>query len=254
MTAIQTFEAAQASLCAFDIDPDSPPAFIAADIEIAIIDDRSLMCDCLARGLAEIEPAFRFQHFSSIETFDAADLEETQRISTVLMCAVWSNSEADHHLARIAHLKATRPWVSTIILADIENFDDVHKAIDNGACGYVPTSVSLQIAAKAIHLVAAGGIFIPPSVLFQSAKNARDGHQATKSQAQEDNFFTSRQISVIEALRRGKANKIIAYELNMCESTVKVHVRNIMKKLRARNRTEVAYILNTPPYEGLVKN
>ena len=35
---------------------------------------------------------------------------------------------------------------------------------------------------------------------------------------------------------------IIAYELNMCESTVKVHVRNIMKKLNAKNRTEVAYL------------
>jgi hypothetical protein len=43
------------------------------------------------------------------------------------------------------------------------------------------------------------------------------------------------------SLREGKANKIIAYELNMCESTVKVHVRNIMKKLKARNRTEVAF-------------
>ena len=46
----------------------------------------------------------------------------------------------------------------------------------------------------------------------------------------------------VEALRRGKANKIIAYELKMRESTVKVHVRNIMKKLHATNRTEVAFM------------
>ena len=38
------------------------------------------------------------------------------------------------------------------------------------------------------------------------------------------------------------ANKLIAYELNMCESTVKVHIRNIMKKLKATNRTQVAYL------------
>jgi DNA-binding NarL/FixJ family response regulator len=47
---------------------------------------------------------------------------------------------------------------------------------------------------------------------------------------------------VIDALRRGKPNKIIANELNMRESTVKVHVRNIMKKLNATNRTQVAYL------------
>jgi DNA-binding NarL/FixJ family response regulator len=51
-------------------------------------------------------------------------------------------------------------------------------------------------------------------------------------------------MAVIEMIRQGKANKTIAYELNMCESTVKVHVRNIMKKLRARNRTQVAFIAN----------
>ena len=57
-------------------------------------------------------------------------------------------------------------------------------------------------------------------------------------------MFTARQAAVIGALRQGKQNKIIAYELNMRESTVKVHVRNIMKKLNATNRTEVAYLTN----------
>ena len=53
---------------------------------------------------------------------------------------------------------------------------------------------------------------------------------------------------MIAALRKGEANKTIAFELKMCESTVKVHVRNIMKKLNARSRTEVAYLVSR---EGL---
>ena len=57
-------------------------------------------------------------------------------------------------------------------------------------------------------------------------------------------MFTARQAEVVEALRRGKANKIIAYELHLRESTVKVHIRNIMKKLKATNRTEVAFKIN----------
>jgi DNA-binding NarL/FixJ family response regulator len=56
--------------------------------------------------------------------------------------------------------------------------------------------------------------------------------------------FTARQSAVVEAVRHGKANKVIAYELNMRESTVKVHIRNIMRKLKARNRTEVAFLTN----------
>ena len=44
--------------------------------------------------------------------------------------------------------------------------------------------------------------------------------------------------------RQGKQTKIIAYELGMCESTVKVHIRQIMKKLNARNRTQVVLLTN----------
>ena len=62
--------------------------------------------------------------------------------------------------------------------------------------------------------------------------------------ARQASIFTTRQAEVVEALRRGKANKIIAYELKMQESTVKVHVRNVMRKLKAKNRTEVVYKVN----------
>jgi DNA-binding NarL/FixJ family response regulator len=55
-------------------------------------------------------------------------------------------------------------------------------------------------------------------------------------------LLTSRQMEVLEEIRHGKANKQIAYELNMSEHTVKVHLRDIMRKLKARNRTEVAVL------------
>jgi DNA-binding NarL/FixJ family response regulator len=56
--------------------------------------------------------------------------------------------------------------------------------------------------------------------------------------------FSPRQLQVLERLRQGKQNKIIAYELGMCESTVKVHIRHIMRKLNARNRTQVVLLTN----------
>ncbi len=59
------------------------------------------------------------------------------------------------------------------------------------------------------------------------------------------NALSPRQILVAKALRQGTPNKVIAYDLNMCESTVKVHVRHIMKKLKAKNRTQVAFLTNS---------
>ena len=57
---------------------------------------------------------------------------------------------------------------------------------------------------------------------------------------------TAREAAVIRAIQQGKSNKVIAYELNMCESTVKVHVRNLMKKMKAKNRTDLAIKAQIP--------
>jgi DNA-binding NarL/FixJ family response regulator len=52
--------------------------------------------------------------------------------------------------------------------------------------------------------------------------------------------LTEREIDVLSLLQKGKQNKVIAYALNISESTTKVHIRNIMRKYHLRNRTEVA--------------
>jgi DNA-binding NarL/FixJ family response regulator len=107
-----------------------------------------------------------------------------------------------------------------------------------GVHGFIPTSVSSEVAVQALRLVCAGGTFVPSSCL----DSLPDKALGTSDGA---GFLTGRQLQVVEAIRQGKPNKIIAYELNMCESTVKVHVRAIMKKLKARNRTEVAYLYSS---------
>ena len=61
--------------------------------------------------------------------------------------------------------------------------------------------------------------------------------------------LTSRELAVINLLREGRANKVIAIKLNMRESTVKVHVRNILQKLRVSNRTHAATRRQSPAGE-----
>jgi len=92
-----------------------------------------------------------------------------------------------------------------------------------------------------MHLVEAGGTFAPATSLISWK---RMGDSATPQSGHLKELFTARQAAVLGALRQGKANKQIAYELNMREGTVKVHIRNIMRKLKAKNRTEVAVLAN----------
>lgn len=126
-----------------------------------------------------------------------------------------------------------------VVLSDVEDTDRIVDALNRGACGYIPTNLSLAVAIEAMRLVRAGGKFVPASSLIAAHRVAESVESSQRPSA---GVFTARQIAVVEALRMGKANKLIAYELNMCESTVKVHVRNIMKKLKAKNRTQVAFM------------
>jgi DNA-binding NarL/FixJ family response regulator len=130
--------------------------------------------------------------------------------------------------------------VPAVVVSDTDNVDHVLDSLENGARGYIPVNLSFDIAVEAMRFVKAGGTFVPANMLLMAQRSGRSLNQ-DKPEAE---FFTSRQAAVIEALRMGKPNKSIAYELNMCESTVKVHVRNIMKKLKAKNRTEVAFMAN----------
>ncbi|MEQ9246851.1 MAG: response regulator transcription factor [Nitratireductor sp.] len=125
-----------------------------------------------------------------------------------------------------------------IVIADTDDLGQILKALEAGAKGYIPSNVGGDGAAEAILLARAGGVFVPASGVLAM----RDVINSNSSRVVGlGNLFTAREAEVAEALRRGKANKIIAYELQLCESTVKVHIRNIMKKLNATNRTEVAY-------------
>jgi DNA-binding NarL/FixJ family response regulator len=110
-------------------------------------------------------------------------------------------------------------------------------AFEIGVRGYIPTvNTTVELAVDIIHLVRDGGTFVPPSSL--SVRAARRQGAAPAATLSEE--FTARQKEVLDRLRQGKTNKLIAYDLHVSESTVKAHIRNIMEKLHATNRTEVA--------------
>jgi DNA-binding NarL/FixJ family response regulator len=146
-------------------------------------------------------------------------------------------------------LSQTEDAPPVVVLGDRETSACIIDILAKGARGYIPTSLSLALALKALQLVLAGGTFVPASCL----RGYQAPPQWQPAPAKENAVMvTERQIAVIEAIRHGKANKVIAYELNMCESTVKVHVRNIMKKLHATNRTQISFISDKMRKEGLL--
>jgi DNA-binding NarL/FixJ family response regulator len=203
---------------------------------IIVIDSNLLSRDCLARVIAE-ERRVSVECYSNIEQLIASG--ESRTPSLVVLCQTGRNkADAIAEVERLTQASAQIGNCPTVVLSDNEDPDIIVEMLGKNIRGYVPTSLSISIALHAMDLARAGGVFVPASSLVA----AHSSPEASATAPKGSSLFTARQAAVVEALRRGKANKIIAYELKMRESTVKVHVRNIMKKLHATNRTEVAFI------------
>ncbi len=205
---------------------------------VVIVDKRALERECLARCVLDHDPNLEIRTVGSPEEFRS--LPGAAAASSVLLVLGARRLTDPGVRAELSRFVAEVGSIPVIVVADSDEPAEILAALDSGAKGFIPTSVKVKVAAEAIGLARAGGTFVPANGLLALREAI---HASAGSPPPLADLFTARQAAVVEALRKGKANKIIAYELNLCESTVKVHIRNIMKKLKATNRTEVAYKL-----------
>lgn len=208
---------------------------------VVIIEKRTLFRDCLARCLQMANENRVVLAFASVEEWHEAAMHHPP-VAIFIVC-IHGLMDAEGKAARdLALLSRANTNMPLVLICDGEDVNHVVGALECGARGYIPTSVTLDVALGAMNVVEAGGTFVPANSLVSSRRMAestawQNGHSCR--------MFTARQAAVLEALRRGKPNKQIAYDLNMRESTVKLHVRNIMRKLKAKNRTEAALLSST---------
>jgi DNA-binding NarL/FixJ family response regulator len=203
---------------------------------VIYLDRRAFTRDCLGSWWQSRLSGFRVCVLPDADQI-AATAIISDRIRAVIINAgpePISAAGLTHDLSRVGELL---PNVPVAVLSDFDDPESIREALNLGVRGYIPTSLESLVAVEAVHLVCAGGTFAPVAALL--CQSDRPEQLAGEPQIE---GFTQRQSQILDCLQRGMANKLIAYELSMCESTVKVHIRNIMKKLNATNRTEVAYL------------
>ena len=129
-------------------------------------------------------------------------------------------------------LEATRailnefPDARIIVLTTFAGDEDIHRALDAGAMGYLLKDMLVADVLKVIRSVIAGRRGIPPAVA------------ATLAQHTPRIALTPRETEVISLIATGLTNGEIAQRIGRTEETVKVHVKNILRKLNAQDRTE----------------
>ena len=117
-----------------------------------------------------------------------------------------------------------------IVLTTYKGDVQVLRALKAGARAYLLKGLLRKELLETIRVVHAGEKRIPPDLASQLAEHAAD------------DALTSREIDVVRLLAGGKANKLIADQLSITEDTVKGHVKNILSKLAANDRTHAVTI------------
>jgi len=240
MTTVDIRGASHSSTLGFERESD--PCWQAGKgVSIILIDRRPLTRQCLSRWLQDGSLDLRVVSVGS--PADLLDASRSRSEPHIIIFSIGAASVKDSEvLGKITLLRRHMSRIPLVLLSDRDDVDDIVAAIEHGVRGYIPTSLEPSEAAAALQCVAAGGTFVPASAMIKVAQDRQHGSQRGSNGLGKGSLdsLTPRESEVLARLRQGKPNKIIAHELAISESTVKVFVRRILMKLHASNRTEVA--------------
>ena len=200
---------------------------------LAIVDRSALRRDCLRLALSQQPRRWRVSDFEA-----AGDLIRVLRqgaaFSVILIGAAtsWRIDLVD--LALVAAAAGDTPILA---IADCDDPERARMILRSGAKGFLPMSNGLKVLIGALERVRAGGSFVP-LVLTEPDGDAT----ASEAELSPRQVLTRRQRDVLALISEGKSNKLIADALGMSESTVKAHVKQIIRRLHVVNRTQAALL------------
>lgn len=238
---------------------DLPPAAKTAPAvlpTIVLVEPRALNRQCLHLGLERAGWSVRTRPADGAELAPLAALDPGCDLLLLSVGDAGLAADAGVGIEDLARQIAPTPLV---LLGDQHAGAQVAAAIRSGARGYVPSNLDLAELNEALRFVLAGGTFVPASALLDLVDHQLAGEPQPEPLRQDPeagsaacaarplDLLTPRERAVALRLRQGKPNKVIAYELGIQESTVKVFVQRILAKLHAANRTEVAYLTMAGP-------
>ena len=214
------------------------PGASAVPIALALIDERPMERTCFKVCLTGADAQMEVAAYASVSAWRSGHAE-----TEVILINLGGQSIMEEEGAETVRVLAAEAASSpVIVMSQAESIAAVLAALDCGAVGHVPPGTEMADVLSAVRLARSGGVFLPAisipflRVAMLAGSDRRDAGNLSVA-------LTERQVAVAAALRRGATNKTIAYELDLCESTVKLHVRNIMQKLGVTNRTQAAYRL-----------
>jgi two-component system nitrate/nitrite response regulator NarL len=132
------------------------------------------------------------------------------------------------------------PQVPVLMLTVSEDAEDLVDTLQAGATGYLLKNIDAEYFVDAIRRAARGESVVSPQMTGKLVAGLRGGPRETSPPPADKERLTAREREILVCLARGVSNKEIARELDLAESTVKIHVQNILRKLNLSSRVQAA--------------
>lgn len=213
-----------------------------AAVRILLVDDHNLFRRGLAALLAQ-EPGLEV-------VGQAGDAGEAQRLLTELRPDVVL---LDNHLPgvrgvdAIPGLREVHPGCRIIVLTVSEDGEDLATALKAGAAGYLLKTVEGEMLIDGIRRAMRGESVVSPEMTekliaaFRSATASPAADEADEPEAEAaHDTLSPRETEILREIARGSSNKEIARTLGIAETTVKIHVQRILRKLNLTSRVQAA--------------
>jgi DNA-binding NarL/FixJ family response regulator len=211
-------------------------------IAIAVLEDNEVLRHRMVKILSV------WDQVSSITEFSCnADLYRHASTEKIDILLADLNVEDGSGIDSIAYLASVQPDTISIVVSALSDSDSIIRAISKGALGYLHKDDSSFEIISAIKMALEGVSPISPAI----ARKLMMGMQAPGKQekptsrntegAIRKGVLTAREIEVLNLISKGLSYTECSAVLNMSEKTVPVHVRNIYRKLHAKNRSEAVF-------------
>jgi DNA-binding NarL/FixJ family response regulator len=201
-------------------------------MRILLADDHALVRD----GIASLVSAWGHEVVGQAATGDqAVELADRLDPELILMDVRMPGSSGLDATRRIA---ARHPAMAIVMLTVSEDEDDLFEAIKAGARGYLLKNLEARELRAMLESIERGDAAISPATAFRIIREFARG--ATADADEVPSALTARELDVLGLVTAGLRNKEIAARLGISESTAKFHLRNILGKLHAESRTQLA--------------
>lgn len=205
-------------------------------LRVMIADDHGLIRDGLKPFLEELADSVEISEAGSLD--EAIDkVKSSGPVDLVILDLKMPGMDG---LDGIAKMAAVLPAGKIVIMSGFSTRKDVLAAIEKGAKGFIPKTLSGASTLNALRLVLSGETYLPSVVI--AGRDDDNGGRASFDAASPLSRLSERETEVLSFLIAGKTNKQIARQLELQEITVKIHLRNVYKKLAAGNRADAVRI------------